>query len=111
GEVYVFRKEVNEVTLHATVVDDHHRLITNLVRNDFTVLENDKPQPITSFRHEDIPVAMGIVIDNSGSMGDKRPAVNAAAINLVQSSNPQDKVFVVNFNEEGILDQDFTSNI
>jgi len=111
GGVYVFKKEVDEVVLHATVVDDHNRLVTNLTRNDFTVFEDGKPQKITLFRREDIPVAMGIVIDNSGSMREKRPAVNAAAINLVQSSNPQDKVFVVNFNEEYFLDQDYTASI
>ncbi len=111
GDVFVFRKEVDEVTLHATVVDDHNRLITNLAKSDFTVFEDGKPQRITSFRNEDIPVAMGIVIDNSGSMREKRPAVNAAAINLVQSSNPQDQVFVVNFNEEYFLDQDYTAKV
>jgi Ca-activated chloride channel homolog len=111
GDVFVFKKQVDEVTLHATVVDDHNRLITNLAKNDFTVFEDGKPQKITSFRNEDIPVAMGIVIDNSGSMREKRPAVNAAAINLVQSSNPQDQVFVVNFNEEYFLDQDYTAKI
>jgi len=111
GDVYVFRKEVDEVTLHATVVDDKNRLVTDLDRNDFTVFEDGKPQKITSFRREDIPVAMGIVIDNSGSMRDKRQAVNAAAINFVKSSNLQDKVFVVNFNEDFFLDQDYTSSI
>jgi Ca-activated chloride channel family protein len=111
GDVFVFKKEVDEVTLHATVVDDRNRLITTLTKNDFTVYEDGKPQKITSFRSEDIPVAMGIVIDNSGSMREKRPAVNAAAINLVQSSNPQDQVFVVNFNEEYFLDQDYTAKI
>ena len=111
GDVFVFKKEVDEVTLHATVVDDHNRLITNLAKSDFTVFEDGKPQKITSFRSEDIPVAMGIVIDNSGSMREKRPAVNAAAINLVQSSNPQDQVFVVNFNEEYFLDQDYTAKV
>ena len=111
GDVFVFRKQVDEVTLHATVVDDHNRLITNLAKNDFTVFEDGKPQRITSFRNEDIPVAMGIVIDNSGSMREKRPAVNAAAINLVQSSNPQDQVFIVNFNDEYFLDQDYTAKI
>jgi VWFA-related protein len=111
GDVYVFKKEVDEVTLHATVVDSNNRLVTDLGRNDFTVFEDGQPQKITSFRREDIPVAMGIVIDNSGSMRDKRPSVNAAAINLVKSSNPQDKVFVVNFNEEYFLDQDYTSSI
>ncbi len=111
GDVFIFRKEVDEVTLHATVVDDKNRLVTGLQRGDFAVLEDGKPQKITSFRNEDIPVALGIVIDNSGSMRDKRPAVNTAAINLVKASNPQDKVFVVNFNEEYFLDQDYTSQI
>jgi Ca-activated chloride channel homolog len=111
GDVYVFKKEVDEVVLHATVVDDHNRLVTNLNRNDFTVFEDGKTQKINSFRREDIPVAIGIVIDNSGSMREKRPAVNAAAINLVQASNPQDKVFIVNFNEEYFLDQDYTASV
>ena len=111
GDLYVFRKEVDEVALHATVVDTNNRLITDLGRNNFKVFEDGQPQTITSFHREDIPVAMGIVIDNSGSMRDKRPQVNAAAINLVRSSNPQDKVFVVNFNEEYFLDQDYTSSI
>ena len=111
GDVFVFRKEVDEVTLHATVVDDKNRLVTDLTRPDFSVFEDGQQQKITSFRREDIPVAMGIVIDNSGSMRDKRPAVNAAAINFVKSSNPQDKVFVVNFNEDFFLDQDYTASI
>ncbi len=111
GDVYIFKKEVDEVTLHATVVDQNNRLITDLGRNDFQVFEDGQPQKIVSFRREDIPVAMGIVIDNSGSMRDKRPAVNAAALNLVKSSNPQDKVFIVNFNEEYFLDQDYTASI
>jgi Ca-activated chloride channel homolog len=109
--VFVFKKEVDEVVLHATVVDDKQRMITNLDKGAFTVYENGQQQPITSFRHEDIPVAMAIVIDNSGSMREKRQKVNAAALNLVRASNPQDQVFVVNFNDEYYLDQDFTSNI
>jgi Ca-activated chloride channel homolog len=111
NDVFVFKKEVDEVTLHASVVDDHFRPITDLNKTDFTVFEDGKPQKITSFRNEDIPVALGIVIDNSGSMRDKRPQVNAAALNLVRSSNPQDQVFVVNFSEEYFLDQDYTGSI
>ena len=109
--VFVFRKQVEEVVLHATVVDDKQRIVTNLERTAFTVYEDGRPQTITSFRHEDIPVAMGIVVDNSGSMREKRQKVNAAALNLVRSSNASDEVFVVNFNDEYYLDQDFTSNI
>ena len=108
---FVFHKQVDEVLLHATVVDDKLRMVTNLDQAAFTVLEDGRPQNIVSFRHEDIPVAMGIVIDNSGSMREKRDKVNKAAINLVKSSNPQDEVFIVNFNDEYYLDQDFTADI
>jgi len=111
GGAFIFRKQVEEVILHATVLDDKQRLVTNLEKNAFAVYENNQAQTITSFRHEDIPVAMGIVIDNSGSMREKRDKVNKAAINLVRSSNPQDEVFVVNFNDEYYLDQDFTGAI
>src|SRR5579872_1556669 len=109
--VFVFKKEVEEVMLHATVMDDKNHLVTSLDKSAFTVFENNQQQTITSFRHEDIPVAMGIVIDNSGSMREKRDKVNKAALNLVRSSNPQDQVFVVNFNDEYYLDQPFTSDI
>jgi Ca-activated chloride channel homolog len=110
--VFVFKKEVNEVVLHATVIDTkNNQLVMNLNRDNFTVYENNQLQKITSFRHEDTPVAMGIVIDNSGSMREKRDKVNKAALNLVRSSNPQDQVFVVNFNDEYYLDQPFTGNI
>jgi Ca-activated chloride channel family protein len=109
--VFVFHKQVEEVVLHATVVDDKQRIVTSLDKGDFNVYEDGHPQTITSFRHEDIPVAMGIVVDNSGSMREKRQKVNAAALNLVRSSNPNDEVFIVNFNDEYYLDQDFTSNI
>ena len=109
--VFVFKKEVEEVVLHATVVDNKQHIVTNLDKNAFNVFEDGHPQTITSFRHEDIPVAMCIVVDNSGSMREKREKVNAAALNLVRASNPNDEVCVVNFNDEYYLDQDFTSNI
>jgi VWFA-related protein len=107
----VFKAEAREVVLHATVVDERNHLVMNLDKPDFTVYENDKPQQISSFKQQDFPVAMGIVIDNSGSMREKRDQVNKAAINLVRSSNPDDEVFVVNFNDEYYLDQDFTSDV
>ena len=109
--IFVFRKDVDEVLLHATVQDDKNHIVTNLDRTAFTVFEDGKQQSIVSFHHEDIPVAMGIVIDNSGSMREKRNKVNQAALNLVRSSNPKDEVFVVNFNDEYYLDQDFTNDL
>jgi hypothetical protein len=108
---FVFKAEVQEVTLHATVVDDRQRLVTTLDRSAFQVFEDGKPQRIASFRREDIPVALGIVIDNSGSMREKRPSVNAAALNLVRASNPQDQVCVINFNNEYYLDQDYSDHL
>ena len=109
--VFVFKKRVEEVMLHATVVDEQHHLVPNLDRNTFSVFESGRPQTITSFHREDVPVAMGIVIDNSGSMREKRETVNEAVLNLIRQSNPEDEIFVVNFTQDGYLDQDFTSDI
>jgi Ca-activated chloride channel homolog len=107
---FVFKKQVQEVVLHATVVDDTGRLVTGLDRSAFSIYVNGTPEPITSFRREDVPVAIGIIIDNSGSMRDKREKVNQAVLNLIHASNPQDEIFVVNFGQTPYLDQDFTSD-
>ncbi|MEZ5402437.1 MAG: VWA domain-containing protein [Bryobacteraceae bacterium] len=106
----VFRSDTRLVVLHATVVDNKGRLVDNLPRTAFTVLENGVPQEIKIFRREDVPVSMGLIIDNSGSMRDKRQKVNTAALALVKASNRQDEVFIVNFNDEAFLDQSFTSD-
>ena len=108
---FVFKKQVQEVVLHATVADETGHLVTSLDRRAFSIYVNNVPEPITSFRREDVPVALGIVIDNSGSMRDKREKVNQAVMNLIRASNPQDEVFVVNFNQTPYLDQDFTSDV
>ncbi len=89
---------------HTTVVDKSGHLITNLTRDAFTVYENGVQQPIKVFRREDVPVSLGLIIDNSGSMRDKRAKVEAAALTLVKDSNPEDEVFIVNFNDEAFLD-------
>lgn len=107
----VFRAETRLVVLHASVVDRHGRLITDLPRSAFTVYENDVPQQVKIFSREDVPISLGLVIDNSGSMADKRRDVEAAALALVRNSNPQDEVFIVNFNDEAFLDVDFTNDI
>jgi len=109
--IFVFKKRVEEVVLHATVVDEQRHLVPNLDRNVFTVFESGTRQTITSFHRDDVPVEMGIVIDNSGSMREKRDKVNEAVLNLIHESNPEDEIFVVNFSKDGYLDQDFTSNV
>ena len=108
---FVFKKEIEEVVLHATVEDDQNRLITGLTRDKFQVSEDKKPQQITSFRTERVPVALGILIDNSGSMLPKRAKVNEAALRLVDESQQDDRVFVVNFGEDAFLDQDYTQDV
>ena len=108
---FVFKKKVEEVILHAVVVDQHNDLVSNLPQSDFHVFEDGKQQEITSFHQEKVPVALGILIDNSGSMRPKREAVNRAALNLARSSDPQDEIFVVNFGDQSYLDQDFTNDI
>jgi Ca-activated chloride channel family protein len=107
----VFSTDTRLVVLHATVFDKTGKFVTNLPQNAFQVFEDGKLQPIKTFKREDIPVSMGIIVDNSGSMRDKRSKVEAAALALVQESNREDEVFIVNFNDEAYLDTDFTSDI
>src|SRR5882724_4261693 len=111
----IFRSETRLVVLPTTVVDKSGHLVTDLTKDQFTVYENGVVQPITKFKREDVPVSLGLVIDNSGSMRDKRAKVEAANVALIKDSNPDDEVFVVNFNDEAFLDlphnKDFTNDI
>ncbi|HVY91365.1 MAG TPA: VWA domain-containing protein [Bryobacteraceae bacterium] len=107
----LFHSYTREVPLYVTVADKKGHYVTNLQENAFKVYENGVLQPIHAFRYEDLPVSLALVIDNSGSMRDKRQAVEAAALALVRDSNPQDETFVVNFNEDAYLDVDFTSDV
>ncbi|MGA2219260.1 MAG: VWA domain-containing protein [Terracidiphilus sp.] len=109
--IYTMHQDVDEVLLTCAAVDEKGRLVTDLNRDDFRVWEDGVPQTTTSFAHQDQPVSLGILVDNSGSMLDKRAAVNAAALNLLKSSNPLDKTFIVNFSDNAFLDQGFTSDI
>jgi VWFA-related protein len=104
---------VNLVVLHTSVLDDRGKFVDGLTQDSFRVYEDKVEQKLSVFKREDIPVSMGLVIDNSGSMRDKRPRVNEAALTLVQNSNPQDEAFVVNFNDDFYLDldKDFTNSI
>jgi VWFA-related protein len=113
GREYTINVDVNLVVLHATVLDKRGRMVNDLKPEDFRVYEDGALQQVSVFSHADIPVTMGIVIDDSGSMREKREAVNAAALAFVKTSNPQDQVFVVNFNDVYYLDTpgDFASNV
>lgn len=109
--VYTLHEDVDEVLLSCAVVDEKGRPVQDLTREDFRVWEDGVPQNTTSFLHQDLPVSMGILIDNSGSMRDKRAAVNAATMRLMQESNRKDAAFVVNFSDRAYLDQGFTSDL
>ena len=87
------------VILHATAQNHKGTLVSGLHKEDFQVYENGVLQQIEHFSHEDIPVTVGLVLDNSASMRPKRSEVIAAAMAFARSSNPQDQMFVVNFNE------------
>lgn len=111
GGKYTLRTDAYEVRLNATVLDGSGRSIQTLDKDSFHVYEDGVPQTIASFRHEDLPVSLGILIDSSGSMYDKRAAVEQASLDLVKLSNREDEAFVVDFSWEAFIDQDFTSDI
>lgn len=100
-----------EVQLNASVFDSSGRRVDDLPQDAFKVYEDGVLQKISSFRHEDLPVSLGILIDSSGSMLEKKQAVDAASIKLVRLSNPKDEAFLVDFNSEAYIDQDFTSDV
>lgn len=111
NNIYTLHENVDEVLLACTLIDDKGRTVTDLGAQNFRVWEDGVPQTITSFERRDVPVSMGILVDDSGSMRYKRPAVQTAALDLVRESNPRDAEFIVNFNDRAFLDQGFTSNL
>jgi VWFA-related protein len=111
----VFHADTRIVVCHTTVIDKNGHLVTTLPQSAFTVYENKVKQEIRKFKREDVPVSLGLVIDNSGSMRNKLTKVSAAALALVKDSNRDDEVFIVNFNDTAYLDnpqgKDFTNDI
>ena len=108
---YTLERTVDEVVLNATVLDDKDHMVNGLTQADFKVYEDNVPQTIVAFEHQDIPISLGLLVDNSGSMRSKRQAVNQSALDLVHASNPDDETFVVNFSDEAYIDQDFTADV
>ena len=106
-----FRTTSDLVQLNVSVFDKDGKIIKDLPQSAFTVYENGVKQEIKVFRQEDVPVSLGLVIDNSASMNDKKDRVASAALAMVKASNPDDEVFLVYFNEEATLAQEFTNNL
>ncbi len=110
-ELPTFTTDSNLVTLHVTILDKNGKLVPNIPQAAFKVFEDNVEQPVKLFKPEDVPVSMCIILDNSGSMNEKRARVAAAALALVRASNPEDEVCIVDFNDEPYLDQSFTGDI
>jgi Ca-activated chloride channel family protein len=97
---YTIRTTSRLVLLDVSVKSPSGGYVSGLTQENFKVYENGKPQQITQFANADIPVTVGILVDESGSMRPKRTEVIAAALEFIKASNPQDEVFVINFNEK-----------
>jgi len=106
----LFHAEARLVVLNASVIDKSGKIVSDLPQTAFHAFEDGSEQQIKVFKHEDVPVSLGIIIDNSASMKNKRQKVERAAQDLVANSNPQDEVFVINFNDDVYRDVDFTSD-
>jgi Ca-activated chloride channel homolog len=108
---YTLHVDAEEVVLNCTVLDNKGELVNDLIKSNFKVFEDKSLQTVISLQHQDTPVSIGLLVDNSGSMSTKRAAVASAALDLVKASNPQDETFVINFSDQAYLDQDFTSDL
>ena len=108
---YTLNVDALEVQLPVSVLDKEGRPIDGLKQEHFQVFEDKVLQVIKTFRHEDIPLSLGLVIDNSGSMRNKRERVNSSALAFVRESNPEDETFIINFDDSAYLEQDFTGSI
>src|ERR1051326_8346880 len=109
----VFKLNVNvDLTeVHVTVTDDKDHPIGNLQKENFKLFEDRTEQNISVFKHEDIPLSLGLVIDNSRSMQPRKQRLDAAALSFVQQSNRDDETFIVHFDDEVRLSQGFTANL
>jgi len=108
---YALQTGVEEVVLSCTVLDKDKHLVAGLKQQDFVVTEDKSLRPIIAFKHEDVPVSMALLVDDSASMRNARESVNLAALDLVKASNPVDEALVIHFSTQVFLDQDFSSNI
>lgn len=113
-EEQVFKAGAELVVLHVNVFNGRSNAVPGLPQTAFTVFEDDKPQEISFFNAGDVPVTVGLVIDNSTSMMTERQLVTAGTSAFAQSSHPEDEMFALVFNEHvrrGLPDTvQFTTN-
>src|SRR5215470_7705908 len=101
---------VDLTEVHVNVTDDRDRPVGNLRQENFRIFEDRTEQKIAVFKHEDIPVSLGLVVDNSRSIEPRKQRLDAAALSFVQKSNPEDETFIVHFDFDARLSQDFTGD-
>jgi Ca-activated chloride channel family protein len=107
----VIRTEVTLALVNVTVTDPLGRLVTGLEKENFRVFEDGVEQEIVTLSSEDVPVSIGLIFDMSGSMSDKVDKARQAAVQFLQTANPRDEFFLVNFGDRAQLARNFTSNI
>ena len=110
SSTFVIQQKVEEVLLYCSVLDHQGNQVLDLDRSAFKVFEDKAPVTITHFDHNDVPVSLSLVLDDSSSMKEKRLEVQAAAADLIRASNPLDETSLTNFADAAYLDQDFTNN-
>src|SRR4030095_460800 len=103
--------DVDLVEVHVNVTDEYDHPIGNLAKSNFRLTEDRVQQDISVFKHEDIPVSLGLVIDNSRSIEPRKQRLDAAALSFVRMGNPEDETFVVHFDDTVRLNRDFTDRI
>jgi Ca-activated chloride channel homolog len=110
-KLFKLNVNVDLTQVHVSVTDEKDRPIGNLRKENFRVFEDQTEQQLSVFKHEDIPVSLGLVIDNSRSMEPRKERLDAAALSFVRKSNPEDETFIVHFDDTARLDRDFTASI
>jgi len=102
---------VDLTEVHVNVTDEKDRPVGNLRKENFRVFEDRKEQQIMVFKHEDAPISLGLVIDNSRSIEPRKQRLDAAALSFVRKSNPQDETFIIHFDDTARINRDFTDSI
>lgn len=110
-ETFKLNVNVDLTEVHVNVTDEKDHPIGNLSKENFRIFEDRTEQKISVFKHEDLPVSLGLVIDNSRSMEPRKQRMDAAALSFVQKSNPDDETFIVHFDDSARIDRDFTGSI
>ncbi len=102
---------VDLVVIHTSVYDKSGIFVGGLKKDNFKVYEDGIAQSVSSFSQEDVPISLGLILDTSGSMRNKIDLVNKAALAFIRASNPEDQVFLVSFNDQVELLEDYTNDI